>query len=180
MTRSLFRVLSSACAGVVLVLLVAVPAGAADATTPQAKVGNVIVTNRSPVRGGEIDVSSEGWQPGGVVTIAIATEDLLRTTADAHGKVTAHIVVPNDAALGFDLLTVTGTASSGVPQQIVTNITVVVDRPAPAPTRPWGVVFVLAGIAALLLLASRRVERLHAASTSGPPSPGTAAPTARA
>jgi hypothetical protein len=159
MTRSLFRVLSAPCAGVVLVLLVALPAGAGNGTTPQAKVGNIIVSYRSPVRGGEVDVSSEGWQPGGVVTIAIATHDLTRATADAHGKVKAHIVVPDDAALGFDLLTVTGTAASGVPQQIVTNITVVVDRPAPAPARPWGVVFVLAGVAALLLFASRRVER---------------------
>ena len=68
-------------------------------------------------------------------------------------------MVPDDAALGFDLLTVTGTAASGVPQQIVTNITVVVDRPAPAPARPWGVVFALAAVAATLLFASRRVER---------------------
>ena len=159
MTRPLFRVLSAACAGVVLVLLVALPTAASGGTTPQAKVGNVIVSNRSPVRGGEIDVSSEGWQPGGVVTIAIATHDLTRATADAHGKVTAHVAVPEDAPRGLDLLTVTGSAASGVPQQIVTGVTVVVDHRAPAPSRPWGVVFVLAGVAAVLLLASRRVER---------------------
>ena len=159
MTRSLFRVLSAACAGVVLVLLVAMPAGAGNGTTPQAKVGNVIVSNRSPVRGGEIDVSSGGWQPGGVVTIAIATHDLTRATADAHGNVEARVMVPDDAPRGLDVLTVTGEAASGVPQQIVTGVTVVVDHCAPAPSRPWGVVFVLAGVAAVLLLASRRVER---------------------
>jgi hypothetical protein len=162
MTRLSFRALSAACAGVVVVLLVAMPAGAADGTTPKAKVGNVTVSNRSPVRGGEIDVLSEGWQPGGVVTIAIATHDLTRATADAHGKVKARIVVPDDAPRGLDVLTVTGSAATGVPQQIVTGVTVVVDHPAPAPARPWGVVFVLAAVAAVLLLASRRVERVHA------------------
>jgi hypothetical protein len=159
MTRRALRALGATFAVVVVSVAFALPAGAANGTKRNVKVGDVKVSNGKPVRGGELDVSSEGWRPGGAVTIAIATKDLLRTTADAHGKVKGHIVVPDDAALGFDLLTVTGTAASGVPQQIVTNITIVVDRPAPAPARPWGVVFVLAGVAAVLLFASRRVER---------------------
>ena len=159
MTRRALLPLGATFAILVVGVAFALPAGAANGTTLNVKVGDVKVSNPKPVRGGELDVSSDGWRPGGAVTIAIATKDLLRTTADAHGKVKGHIVVPDDAALGFDLLTVTGTASSGVPQQIVTNITVVVDRPAPAPARPWGVVFALAAVAATLLFASRRVER---------------------
>jgi hypothetical protein len=155
MTRASFGGLSAACAAVVMGLLVALPAGAA----PNAKVGDVTVSNKTPVRGGEIYVSSDGWLPGHVATIAIASHDLMRVTADAHGHVDAHVVVPDDAARGLDLLTVTGSAASGVPLQIVTYLTVVVDHPAPAPDRPWGVVFVLIAAAALLLLASRRVER---------------------
>jgi len=159
MTRPALRPLGATFAILAVSVAFALPAGAANGTTRNVKVGDVKVSNPKPVRGGEIDVSSEGWRPGGAVTIAIASHDLLRTTADVRGKVKAHIEVPDGAPLGFDLLTVTGTAASGVPQQIVTNITVVVDHPAPAPTRPWGVVFVLIGVAAVLLLASRRVER---------------------
>jgi hypothetical protein len=159
MTRRSVRSIGAVFAVVFVTVAFALPAGAAKLPKPKVKIGDVEVSNGKPVRGGEVDVSSEGWRPGGAVTIAIASHDLLRTTADAHGKVKARIMVPDDTALGFDLLTVTGTATSGVPQQIVTNITVVVDRPAPAPKRPWGLVFALAAVAAVLLLASRRVER---------------------
>ena len=159
MTRRSVRSVGAMFAVVFVTIAFALPGGAANGTKPKVKIGNVKVSNGKPVRGGEVDMSSVGWRPGGVVTIAIAGHDLLRATADAHSKVEAHIVVPDDTALGFDLLTVTGTAASGVPQQIVTNITVVVDHPAPAPARPWGVVFALAAVAATLLFASRRVER---------------------
>lgn len=158
MTGLSARGLGAVGAALVVALFLAVPAGAATGSTPKAKVGNINVSNKSPVRGGEINVSSDGWQPGGVVTIAVASHNLMRTTADGHGKVEARIVLPEDTARGFDLLTVTGSAASGVPQQIVTYITVVVDHPAPAPARPWGVVFALIAAAAVLLLASRRVE----------------------
>ena len=159
MTRPALRPLGATFAILAVSVAFALPAGAANGTTRNVKVGDVKVSNPKPVRGGELDVSSDGWRPGGAVTIAIASHDLLRTTADARGKVKAHIEVPDGAPLGFDLLTVTGSAAGGFPQEIVTNITVVVDHPAPAPARPWGVVFALAAVAAVLLLASRLVDR---------------------
>jgi len=175
-----FRTVGVAGAAVVMVLLVAVPVGAA----PNATVGGVKVSSTNPVRGAAIEVSSAGWRPGSLVTIAIAGRDLLRASVDARGKTETRVVVPDDAPLGrLDLLTVTGTAATGVPQQIVTGITVVLDHQPSAPRRPWGVVFALAAVAAVLLLASRRVERrvhVHAAATSGPPSPASNSPTARA
>jgi len=159
MTRLSVRGLGAVAAACAMALFVALPAGAANSTAPKAKVGDTTVSNRNPMRGDQIDVSSDGWRPGTVVTIAIGSDDLLRATTDAHGRVKARVVVPNDATRGFDLLTVTGAAANGVPQQIVTGITVVVDHPAPAPARPWGVVFVLIAAAAVLLFLSRRVER---------------------
>ena len=156
MRPQFFRTLGAVCAAVVMVLLAAVPAGAA----PNATVVGVKVSNTTPLRGGAIEVSSAGWRPGSLATIAIAGHDLLRAPVDAHGKLKTRVVVPDDAPLGrLDLLTVTGTAATGVPQQIVTGITVVLDHQPAAPHRPWGVVFALAAVAAVLLLASRRVER---------------------
>ena len=180
MRRQFFRTPGALRAAAVMVVLAAVPAGAA----PNVTVGGVKVSDTTPLRGSAIEVSSAGWQPGSLVTIAIAGRDLLRAPVDADGKTETRVVVPDDAPIGrLDLLTVTGTAATGVPQQIVTGITVVLDHPPPAPHRPWGLVFALAAVAAVLLLASRRVDRrvhVHAAATSGPPSPASNSPTARA
>jgi hypothetical protein len=137
----------------------ALPAGAAPGG-PTAHIGNVSVSNATPAPGAGIDVSSQGWRPGGRVVIALAGKDLMRTTADEHGAVHARVVIPSDESPRFDVLSVTGAAASGVPQEIVTGLSVVAERRVHSPTRPWGLVFVLAAGAALLMLASRRVERV--------------------
>ena len=146
--------------------LVALPAGAATGPAPArppAHIGGVTVSNATPMRGSEIDVRSKGWSPGAGVVISFAGRDLMRTTADDHGVVRAHLTIPGDARPGVDLLSVTGRAASGVPQQIVTGVSVVVDRPARRSERPWGIVLALAAVAAILLLASRRMERVATA-----------------
>lgn len=157
------RVLGAAVVAAAFVwALTALPAGAAP-SAPAAHIGNVSVSNAKPVPGARIDVSSQGWRPGGHVVIALAGKDLLRTTADEQGVVHARVVIPSDESPRFDLLSVTGAAASGVPQEIVTGLSVVADRPAHSRARPWGLVFVLAAGAALLMLASQRMERVASA-----------------
>jgi len=154
------RVFGAAVVAAAFVLaLTALPAGAARGG-PAAHIGNVSVSNATPVPGSGIDVSSQGWRPGGHVVVALAGKDLLRTTADEHGVVHARVVIPSDESPRFDLLSVTGAAASGVPQEIVTGLSVVAERRAHSPTRPWDLVFVLAGGAALLMLASQRTDRV--------------------
>jgi len=122
---------------------------------PASCVGQLTVSNAAPSPGTAIAMSSTGWSPGHAVTIALSgTEGILgRATADATGSVRARVTVPADAALERDQLSVTGTAMSGVPQQIVTSLVVHRAHPAPAPVRPWAAALVLAAIAGALLVA---------------------------
>jgi hypothetical protein len=49
-------------------------------------------------------------------------------------------------------------SATGVPQQIVTSLSVVADHPHPASRPPWVLVSVVLALATLLLLASQRIE----------------------
>ena len=123
-------------------------------------VGSVTVSNPSPARADAIEVASNGWRPGQVVSITLSgsTDVLGRETADASGAIRARIAIP-DRAPRFASLAVIGTAASGVPQQITTNLVVAGSPNAPAPPRPWTAVYVLLAIATGLLLASVRTDR---------------------
>jgi hypothetical protein len=65
-------------------------------------------------------------------------------------------LVPAEAPVGFGVLSVNGSTPGGVPQEIVTALTVGSVGHAPAPQRPWFAVSLLMAIAALCLLASVR------------------------
>ena len=106
---------SAAFAGILLVAT-AGTAGAAGG------VGAVTVSNANPTPGSTVAVSSTGWFPGRPVAVALSGTDrvLASVIADASGSVHTRVEVPADAKLRTDVLSVTGTASSGVPQQIVT------------------------------------------------------------
>ncbi|MDQ1508243.1 MAG: hypothetical protein QOG50_87 [Actinomycetota bacterium] len=144
---------------VLVALLIAVflcvTAGAASG------VGQLTVSNPAPTPGSTITVASTGWSAGHEVTIALsgAERTLARVAADARGAVHARVIVPSDVTLDFNTLSVTGTALSGVPQQIVTALTVRRIGPAPAPSRPWTAVLILVAIAAALLLVSITVMK---------------------
>lgn len=141
--------------GALATLLCAVPAGA----TPG--MGDVTVSNQSPARATDIEVTSTGWQPGGVVSILLTgTEGVLaRARADATGAARTRVSVPANAAVGQDVLSVVGNTPAGFPQQITTVLAVPAPAKPPAPSRPWLLVFSLAGAATILLLVGARSDR---------------------
>jgi hypothetical protein len=117
------------------------------------------VSNPAPTRDSAIDVFSSGWEPGGAVAIALGGTELRRVRADASGGVRADVHIPPDANAGNGSLTVTGASASGVPQQLVTGLSVVADHaPDSSPRRPWFAISVVLALATVLLLLSQRVE----------------------
>jgi hypothetical protein len=135
-----------------VVCSMAAPAGAG---------AQVAVSDVTPAAGAAIVVTSSGWSPGRRVDISLVkTADVLaRTVADARGGVRARVRVPAAAPDDLNVLAVSGTASSGVPQEILTALLV----HGTAPTnRPWPAIVLLIGIATALLLASVRTQPLLA------------------
>jgi len=124
-------------------------------------VGELTVSNAAPTPGSTITMTTTGWSAGAEVTIALsgAKHTLARVAADARGVVHARVIVPSDVTLDVNTLSVTGTAASGVPQQIVTGLTVHRIGPGPAPTRPWTAVLLLVAIAAALMVVSLTVMK---------------------
>jgi hypothetical protein len=118
-------------------------------------VGEITVSNASPTPGTAITMTSTGWSAGDDVTIALSgsERELARVAADATGSVRARVIIPKNVMLDFNFLSVTGTAASGVPQQIVTPLAVHLGH-APAPARPWVPVLLLLAVAAALLVMS--------------------------
>jgi hypothetical protein len=118
-------------------------------------VGEITVSNASPTPGTAITMTSTGWLAGHDVTIAVSGSErpLARVATDASGSVHARVTIPNNVSLDFNFLSVTGTAASGVPQQIATPLAVHRGH-APAPTRPWVLVLLLLAVAAALLVMS--------------------------
>jgi hypothetical protein len=147
--------LSVAAIAVAAVFCLAVPAGA---TSP---LGRLTVSNSAPARASEIEVASTGWAPGVVVTFSVTgTKGVLaRATTDAAGAAHARLAIPADAARGDQVLSVEGATARGFPQQITSVLTVGGTEKPRAPERPWLLVFVLAAIAAVLLLAGQRFDR---------------------
>lgn len=153
--KARFALLLAACAAAMFLMVS--PAGAAPSP-----VGHVTVSNPSPDRASAIEVTSRGWRPGAVVSISLSGSGVLgHATADAGGAVRTRVSIPNDAPR-YASLAVIGAASSGVPQQITTNLLVAGRRNAPAPQRPWTAVYLILAIATGLLLASVRSERVPA------------------
>jgi hypothetical protein len=118
-------------------------------------VGRLEVSDPTPTRGAAITVTSTGWSPGKPVTIGLSgtREAPARVAADEDGIIRTRMTVPADVVLDLNVLTATGRAASGVPQEIVTAVAVH-GRDASDQTRPWGVIIALGGIAAGLLLLS--------------------------
>jgi hypothetical protein len=143
-------------------LLVSVPAGAVASN-----VGQVTVSNPSPARASEVEVTSNGWRAGTTVSITLSGRVLGHATADDSGAIRARVSVPGDAPR-FASLAAIGTAASGVPQQISTNLEVVGSHHEPASPRPWTVICLLLAIATVLLLASVRSERSASAGRAAP------------
>jgi len=116
-------------------------------------VGQVQVSNATPAPGSRIVVISTGWTPRSEVTIALSgtPRALAHTVASASGNVRVRVTVPPRVVLDLNVLSVNGTAVSGVPQQIVTALSVHRSGHTPAPTRPWGLIFALVGIAGAML-----------------------------
>jgi hypothetical protein len=127
-----------------------VTAGAASA------LGVVKVSNAAPTPGTAITVTSTGWSAGQAVTVAIggSQDTLARVTADAAGAVHARVTIPVDVTLDVNALWVIGRSATGISQMIVTPLSVHRLGPAPAPTRPWGLIIALGGIAGALLIVS--------------------------
>ena len=148
--------------GALAILVVAVPAGASPG------MGDVTVSNQSPAPASEIDVSSTGWQPGGVVSILLTgTEGVLaRAKADATGAAHTRVSVPADAAPGDDVLSVVGDTAAGFPQQITTVLAVPTPAKPPGPARPWPLVFSLLAAATIVLLVGYRSDRHHDLATA--------------
>jgi hypothetical protein len=117
-------------------------------------VGQVQVSNATPAPGSRIVVISTGWTPGSEVTIALSgtKRALGRTVANASGNVRVRVTVPSRVELDLNVLSVNGTAASGVPQQVVTALSVHRRGHTPAPTRPWGLILALAAIAGAMLI----------------------------
>jgi len=140
-------------------MLLAVPAGAATS------VGNITVSNQSTTQAGTVEVASTGWRPHSVVSITITFADrvIASATANAAGAVRARVKIPANADVGYYPLAVNGSTPSGIPQQIVTGLSVVSTRPVPKPTRPWTIVCIFAALAALVLLACQRVDNVDRA-----------------
>jgi len=118
------------------------------------------VSNPAPAAGTAITVTSTGWSPGHEVTVSLSGTEraLARLTADATGAVHARVTIPADVTLDGTVLSAIGTAASGVPQQIVTPLAVHRLGHAPAPTRPWTLVFLLLAVVAALLIVSVRTK----------------------
>jgi hypothetical protein len=146
--------LSVAAIAVAAVLCLAVPAGA---TAP---LGRLTVSNSAPARASAIEVTATGWAPGVVVTFSVSGTDgvLARATTDAAGVAHARVAIPADAARGDQVLSVEGSTARGFPQQITSVLTVGGTERPRAPQRPWVLVFVLAAMAAVLLLAGERMD----------------------
>jgi len=158
---SISRIAGAAGAALIITALGVSVAGAAPGTPTrgaQPRVDEVTVSNPSPMRESTIDVHSAGWRPGGTVAISLSGIELRRARADERGLVNARISIPANAIPGFDVLTVTGTSADGIPQQIVSGVSVVVDHPAPRSARPWIAISLLLAAATLLLLVCQRVE----------------------
>jgi len=136
-------------------LWLALPAGAVS------PLGALTVSNSSPSRASEIQIASTGWQPRGVVSITLTGTNgvLAHATSDATGVIHARVAIPHDAAPGTQVLSVVGSTPDGFPQQITSVLAIAGGVKAPAPRRPWPVVFVLAAIATVLMLMSVRSDR---------------------
>jgi hypothetical protein len=90
---------------VVAIVVFSMPAGAA------VSVGHLAVSNPSPKRASTIDVASNGWRPGGVVSISLSGTVLARTIADAAGAVHAEVLIPVHSP-PFASLAAAGSAAS--------------------------------------------------------------------
>jgi hypothetical protein len=149
-------------AALVLTVVGGVPAFAApraDRQEPASRVDKVTVSNPSPTRDGAIEVFSSGWEPGTDVAIALGGTELRRVVADADGRVRTDVRIPPDARAGFGVLSVTGASATGVPQQMVTGLSVVADHaPASEPRRPWVAISLVLALATVLLLLGQRAE----------------------
>jgi hypothetical protein len=165
------RVLVAALALVVACAAPALAAPGANRNEPTSGVDKVTVSNPSPTRDSAIDVFSSGWEPGTEVVIGLAGAELRRVHADGAGRVHTDVRIPSDARAGFVVLTVTGASASGVPQQLVTGLSVVADHPPrSSPRRPWVAISLVLALATVLLLLGQRIEgHGYAATTSGPP-----------
>ena len=100
-------------------------------------VGQLTVSDATPHRHPVHRGDFHRMVPGRDVTIGLnGTDGTLGAIADATGSVHARVTVPSDVTLDFNTLSVTGTAASGVPQQIVTALEVHGTATHP-PSRPW-------------------------------------------
>ena len=140
-------------------LSLAAPAGAA--ATDASALGKVKVSNSAPTRQAVIEIWSTGWRPHDLVSITMSgvRGALARATADATGAVHTQVAIPAAAPIGFDVLAVNGATVTGVPQEIVTGLSVVRGGPPPRRVTPWTAVFSLLFLATLVLLASQKLMR---------------------
>jgi len=150
------RIAVSASAIVAIATLSFAVAAGADAP-----LGVLTVSNSSPARASEIQVASTGWQPRGVVSITLTGTNgvLAHATSDTTGVVHAQVAIPADAAPGTQVLSVVGATPGGFQQQITSVLAVAGGVTAPAPARPWTLVFVLAAVASGLMLVAVRSDR---------------------
>lgn len=140
---------------VTLVLVTLVCAAGTSSASGQLQVSNV-----HPAPGAAIAVTSTGWQPGGAVVVGLSGSDrsLGSAVADTTGAVRArvtiprHVVVPRGVTPG--VLSVTGTAWSGFPQQIVTVVAIRGVHTGSDLARPWALVIMLGALAGALVIAS--------------------------
>ena len=149
--------LVAAVIAILAVLTLAPAAGAAATDGPG--LGKVTVSNSAPLRQSVIEVSSTGWRPHGLVSITMSGVHgaLAWATADAGGAVRAQVSIPAGAPVGCDVLAVSGSTTNGVPQEIVTGLSIIKTDRAPRRVTPWTAVFSLAFLATLLMLASQKL-----------------------
>ena len=148
-----------AVSGIGVLVALSLAGTAAAAPGDPSPLGKVTVSNSAPRREGVIEIWSTGWRPHDLVSITMSGVHgaLARATADAKGAVHTQVSIPATAPIGFDVLAVNGSTTAGVPQEIVTGLSVVRVGHPPRRVTPWTAVFALAFLATLVMLASQKL-----------------------
>jgi hypothetical protein len=136
----------------------------APPTTRPPAPAALAVTSRSVRRGDPVTVSGNGFMPGSTITITFHSVRVVvgTTVADAEGRFTATVVVPNDAQLGEHHIEAAGAARSGGQAVLVAQVSIA----RPSNTHGWllpvfmvALTVLLAAGAGVVLTASARWPR---------------------
>jgi LPXTG-motif cell wall-anchored protein len=88
--------------------------------------GGLTISPTSVHAGGSIKVESTGWKPSSSVTITLHSDPVVldTVTSDASGNVSATATIPAGTDAGAHTIVATGSGTSGSPQELTSNLTV--------------------------------------------------------